>query len=115
MFLFFFRIANFDPPVDIPEGAVPKNFANITHLHNDLDLAMTWDIVHWLKKTTKLPIIIKGILSPKDAELAVENCVAGIWVSNHGGRALDHGCATVSYYSTVQRMTYCFMRSKLII
>ncbi|CAG7729944.1 unnamed protein product [Allacma fusca] len=89
------KIANFDPPIGLPEGVVSNDFSNISHLHNDLDFRMTWDIVHWLKKATKLPIILKGILSPKDAELAVENCVAGIWISNHGGRALDHGISTI--------------------
>lgn len=90
------KVANFDPIVGLDEGTeLPTSFSNIVNLHNSLDFTMTWDLIHWLKKTTKLPIIIKGILSPKDAELAVENKVAAIWVSNHGGRALDHGLATI--------------------
>ena len=41
------------------------------------------------KKRTTLPVLIKGILHPEDAKLALENGVDGIVVSNHGGRQLD--------------------------
>jgi isopentenyl diphosphate isomerase/L-lactate dehydrogenase-like FMN-dependent dehydrogenase len=51
---------------------------------------LTWDDVAWLRKTTRLPIGIKGIMTPRDARRAVEAGVALIWVSNHGGRQLDH-------------------------
>ena len=43
-----------------------------------------------------MPIVVKGILRPDDAELAVEHGVSGIIVSNHGGRQLDGVLATVS-------------------
>jgi isopentenyl diphosphate isomerase/L-lactate dehydrogenase-like FMN-dependent dehydrogenase len=48
-----------------------------------------WDDVNWLKSNTKLPIILKGILSPYDAGIAIDTGVDGIVVSNHGGRQLD--------------------------
>src|SRR5713226_3741348 len=48
---------------------------------------LTWDDVAWLKKTTRLP---KGIKTVRDAQRAVEAGVELIWVSNHGGRQLDH-------------------------
>ena len=51
---------------------------------------LTWDDVAWLKKTTKLPIGLKGIMTVRDAKRAVEEGVDIIWVSNHGGRQLDH-------------------------
>ncbi|PIK36714.1 hypothetical protein BSL78_26464 [Apostichopus japonicus] len=57
--------------------------------------AVTWKDVGWLKTITKLPIVLKGILSGSDAEIAVENGVAGIIVSNHGGRQLDGVLATI--------------------
>lgn len=44
---------------------------------------------------TKLPIVVKGILRPDDAELAVQHGVSAIGVSNHGGRQLDGVQATV--------------------
>ena len=51
---------------------------------------LTWDDVAWLKKTTRLPIGLKGIMTARDAKRAVESGVEIIWVSNHGGRQLDH-------------------------
>jgi isopentenyl diphosphate isomerase/L-lactate dehydrogenase-like FMN-dependent dehydrogenase len=51
---------------------------------------LTWDDVAWLKKTTRVPIGLKGIMTARDAKRAVEAGVELIWVSNHGGRQLDH-------------------------
>ncbi|HEV8436920.1 MAG TPA: alpha-hydroxy acid oxidase [Methylomirabilota bacterium] len=51
---------------------------------------LTWDDVAWLRKTTRLPIGLKGIMTARDARRAVESGVELIWVSNHGGRQLDH-------------------------
>lgn len=62
---------------------------------NSLDPSISWKDIHWLQSLTRLPIIIKGILTKEDAELAVEHGVQGIIVSNHGGRQLDGGPATV--------------------
>ncbi|MBI3279669.1 MAG: alpha-hydroxy-acid oxidizing protein [Acidobacteria bacterium] len=50
---------------------------------------LTWDYIEWLKGACGLPVILKGILSPEDARLAVEHGASGIIVSNHGGRQLD--------------------------
>lgn len=57
--------------------------------------APTWDDVAWLRSVTKLPIVLKGILSPDDAEQAIALGVDGIGVSNHGGRTLDTLPATI--------------------
>ncbi len=51
---------------------------------------LTWDDVRWLMKTTKLPIGLKGIMTARDAARAVDEGVRIVWVSNHGGRQLDH-------------------------
>ena len=51
---------------------------------------LTWADVEWLMKTTKLPVGLKGIMTVADAKRAVETGVRLIWVSNHGGRQLDH-------------------------
>lgn len=48
-----------------------------------------WDDVAWLVKQTTLPVLVKGILHPADAQLAVQAGAAGVIVSNHGGRVLD--------------------------
>jgi 4-hydroxymandelate oxidase len=51
--------------------------------------APTWDDIAWLRSITRLPVLLKGITHPADARLAKEHGVAGIIVSNHGGRTLD--------------------------
>jgi 4-hydroxymandelate oxidase len=53
------------------------------------DLAPTWDEVDWLQRQTRLPILLKGITHPADAERAADMGLAGVIVSNHGGRTLD--------------------------
>ncbi len=45
--------------------------------------------VMWVKSVTKLPVIVKGIQHPDDAELAIWAGADAVWVSNHGGRQLD--------------------------
>jgi len=59
-----------------------------------MSLAPTWDDIEWLIQQTHLPIILKGVLHPKDAKLAVAVGAAGVVVSNHGGRVLDSALAT---------------------
>jgi 4-hydroxymandelate oxidase len=51
--------------------------------------SFTWEAIQWLRTITQLPIVLKGIMNPDDAQLAVDSGVAGIIVSNHGGRCLD--------------------------
>jgi isopentenyl diphosphate isomerase/L-lactate dehydrogenase-like FMN-dependent dehydrogenase len=51
--------------------------------------AMTWEVFDWLHTATKLPIVVKGIVTAEDARAAVEHGAQAIIVSNHGGRTLD--------------------------
>jgi 4-hydroxymandelate oxidase len=51
------------------------------------DPSFTWDYVKRLQDTTKMKLVLKGIVTREDAEIAVEHRVDGIVVSNHGGRA----------------------------
>ena len=55
----------------------------------------TWDDIAWMRDAAKVPLILKGILHPDDAELAIEAGAAAIVVSNHGGRNLDTVPATI--------------------
>jgi isopentenyl diphosphate isomerase/L-lactate dehydrogenase-like FMN-dependent dehydrogenase len=57
--------------------------------------ALTWDDLDWLRGTTSLPIVLKGILHPDDAREARERGVDGIVVSNHGGRQIDGAIASL--------------------
>uniref|UniRef100_A0ABM0GZL4 Uncharacterized protein LOC100370439 n=1 Tax=Saccoglossus kowalevskii TaxID=10224 RepID=A0ABM0GZL4_SACKO len=69
-----------------------------------LDPSLKWDIIKWMRKITKLPIVLKGILSPEDALLAVKHKVDGIIVSNHGGRQLDTVPATAVQRSAISTL-----------
>ena len=55
----------------------------------------TWDDLAWLVSLTRLPVLAKGVLNPKDAQDAMAAGVAGVIVSNHGGRVLDTLPATI--------------------
>ncbi len=60
-----------------------------------LDPAISWRDVEWLQSLSSLPVVLKGIMTAEDAHLAVENGVAGVVVSNHGGRQLDGTLGTL--------------------
>ena len=60
-----------------------------------LDPTLTWKEIEWLRSITKLPVLLKGILNPDDAARAADLGVAGVIVSNHGGRNLDTVPATI--------------------
>ncbi|XP_077202015.1 2-Hydroxyacid oxidase 2 isoform X2 [Paroedura picta] len=62
---------------------------------NSMEPRLGWEDIHWLRSLTHLPIILKGILTKEDAELAVRHGVQGIIVSNHGGRQLDGVLASI--------------------
>ena len=57
--------------------------------------ALRWEDLAWLRKLTRLPIVLKGIQHPADAQLAIEHGMDGLIVSNHGGRQVDGGVATL--------------------
>ncbi len=75
--------------------AVPNQLSVPHMMENFAGSPVTWDDVEWLRSITKLPVLLKGILDPEDAEIAVRNGVSGIIVSNHGARDLDSTPATV--------------------
>ena len=56
---------------------------------------LTWDRLDWLRGTTSLPVVVKGILHPDDAREARERGVDAIVVSNHGGRQIDGAIASL--------------------
>jgi 4-hydroxymandelate oxidase len=60
-----------------------------------LDPTLTWTGIDWIRSFAKVPVILKGILSPEDATLAVQHGADGILVSNHGARNLDTVPATI--------------------
>jgi 4-hydroxymandelate oxidase len=56
---------------------------------------LTWDSIRRVRDTVNMKIVLKGILTPEDAELATDNGIDGIIVSNHSGRMMDSGRATI--------------------
>ena len=61
----------------------------------------TWDFVKRLRDATTMKVLIKGIVTREDAELAMEHGVNGLFISNHGGRAENSQRATISCVSEV--------------
>ncbi len=57
----------------------------------DFQMALDWRTVKRIKDTYRIPLVIKGIATAEDAAIAVDHGVEWIYVSNHGGRQLDHG------------------------
>ncbi|MBI3433473.1 MAG: alpha-hydroxy-acid oxidizing protein [Proteobacteria bacterium] len=57
----------------------------------DFQAALDWTTVARIKRQSRLPLIIKGIATAEDARIALDHGVDWIYVSNHGGRQLDHG------------------------
>jgi 4-hydroxymandelate oxidase len=95
----------FAVPADMPVpygaaalGRVPHSPATHIGLFSP---SVTWRDIEWIAATTKLPILLKGVLTGEDAELAVEHGAAGIIVSNHGGRQLDGAPATLDVLAEV--------------
>lgn len=85
--------------VDAPSEAhvgVPGLSAVAAHTASAFEPAVSWRDLEWLKQRTELPLLVKGILDPRDALRAAEIGADGIVVSNHGGRQLDGAVASVN-------------------
>jgi isopentenyl diphosphate isomerase/L-lactate dehydrogenase-like FMN-dependent dehydrogenase len=63
--------------------------------------ALTWETMDMIKEICGLPFMVKGIQTAEDAALAVEHGVDVIWVSNHGGRQLDHALGTLDMLTEI--------------
>lgn len=66
-----------------------------------IDPAISWGDLDWLCATTRLPVLVKGVVRADDAGRAVEHGAAGVIVSNHGGRQLDGAPATAEVLARV--------------
>ncbi len=81
---------------ELRAGAELPSDLHFAHFEGEPDVlehlepeALSWEDVTWLRSLTELPVVLKGVLHPDDAALAVEHGAAGIVVSTHGGRQLD--------------------------
>ena len=62
---------------------------------------VTWESIDRYREISGLPVLLKGIQTAEDAALAVEHGASVIWVSNHGGRQLDHARGTADALSEI--------------
>ena len=81
-------ISDLEIPTEHGESGLLLYFAQ------QLDPAITWEDLAWLRSLSPLPLIVKGILRGDDARRAVEYGAKAIVVSNHGGRQLDGAIAS---------------------
>ena len=77
------------PPEDDPLTAAAMMLATFPNL------GLTWEDLDWLRGQTTLPLLVKGVLTAEDAELALQHGMDGIIVSNHGGRQVDGAVAAL--------------------
>jgi 4-hydroxymandelate oxidase len=71
----------------------PQNLPHISG--RSVEHPLTWKDLEWIQRAANVPIFLKGVLHPDDADLGVKAGAAGIMVSNHGGRNLDTAVATI--------------------
>ena len=82
--------AGLEKPPEEDIGAAVGHFLGIF-----ANPALTWERLEWLRGTTSLPIVLKGVLHPDDAREARERGIDAIVVSNHGGRQIDGAIASL--------------------
>jgi isopentenyl diphosphate isomerase/L-lactate dehydrogenase-like FMN-dependent dehydrogenase len=91
--------AGFEAPEDdVPAFVAAKTRGNEGEGHHSLTLlesGLEWDYVTELRERWKVPVIVKGLVTAEDADLACQYGASGVVVSNHGGRQLDGTIASL--------------------
>ncbi|WP_431686423.1 alpha-hydroxy acid oxidase [Hahella sp. NBU794] len=88
------RTDQFDEPLS-SEPPVPGQSGVAAFVAEQLEPALSWADVDWVKNQTRMPLILKGVLHPQDAEIALKHDVDALYLSNHGGRQLDHHVSAI--------------------
>mmetsp|Transcript_25531 Transcript_25531/g.65763 ORF Transcript_25531/g.65763 Transcript_25531/m.65763 type:complete len:386 (-) Transcript_25531:873-2030(-) len=88
------QLANFPKPAHTSGSGISAQ-DGIAKRIGSRDSGLDWEDLRWLKQMPRLPVILKGVLRYNDALLAVEHGADAVWVSNHGGRQLDHVPSTL--------------------
>ncbi|MFE1321023.1 alpha-hydroxy acid oxidase [Kitasatospora phosalacinea] len=84
------RAVNLDPALMAASHRADQGSSGLAdHAREQFDPTLTWADLAWLRERTRLPIVLKGILTAEDARLAAEHGADAVVVSNHGGRQLD--------------------------
>ncbi|PVF94761.1 FMN-dependent alpha-hydroxy acid dehydrogenase [Serendipita vermifera] len=80
------------------------------------EVNLEWRDITWIKSKTSLPVIIKGVQTVEDVELAIEHGAAGVLISNHGGRQLDYAPAPIDVlYELRQKRPDVFDKAEIYI
>jgi 4-hydroxymandelate oxidase len=91
--------AGFEIPADLPLPYARATIGDAAQNPADqfalLDASVSWRDLEWIASEANLPVVLKGVVTAEDAELAVEHGAAAVVVSNHGGRQLDGVPATL--------------------
>ncbi|MBT2510504.1 alpha-hydroxy-acid oxidizing protein [Streptomyces sp. ISL-98] len=102
------RAANLGPAPDTDAAGITAAHtrqsgasAVATHTALSFDPAIGWDDLAWLREQTALPLVLKGILDPRDAVRAVGVGADGVIVSNHGGRQFPAAPPSVTALTAV--------------
>ena len=95
----------FEIPPGLPLPNISTKFDRPVDSHTGLgavvDRTLTWRDLEWLRSTSPLPLVVKGVLTCEDAVLACEHGAEAIVVSNHGGRQLDGVAASLDVLAEV--------------
>jgi 4-hydroxymandelate oxidase len=86
---------------------VAGSSAVATHTAAAFEPSLSWRDLEWIRERSDLPLVVKGILDPRDARRAVEIGAGGIVVSNHGGRQLDGAPASIDALAGVVEAVDC--------
>ncbi|KAG8834835.1 Cytochrome b2, mitochondrial precursor [Serendipita sp. 400] len=103
------------PPVSDDETPGGKRGVS-ANLDSFFEVNLQWTDVAWLKGITSLPIVIKGIQTVEDVELAIEHGADAVYLSCHGGRQLDYAPAAMDVlWELRQRRPECFAKAEIYI
>jgi 4-hydroxymandelate oxidase len=83
------------------EAREPSGEVDLDRLLDARHVGLDWAGLAPIRRWTALPLVLKGILHPDDARLALEHGAAAVWVSNHGGRQLDRSIAALDALEAV--------------
>lgn len=83
------------PGVGYPHYVGIKEPATIVNLKEVKPQLLDWRDIEWIRSLTKMPVLLKGVMNPDDADTAMKVGADGVIVSNHGGRCLDTQPATI--------------------
>ncbi|OYR07927.1 dihydroorotate dehydrogenase family protein [Brucella grignonensis] len=86
------------------DGSKTGKGAGISEIYAQAKQAFTPTDIKYVKDLTNLPVIVKGIQSPDDADTVIKAGADAIWVSNHGGRQLDSGPASFEVLPSIAKV-----------